>query len=360
VAHFQGAGRIAGPTTVEVAPNGGGAPETLSAERILIATGSEPVPMPGHPFDGKQIIGSTEALSLDAVPGHLIVIGGGVIGLELGSVWLRLGAKVTVVEMLPQLLGSLDMQLHRLVQRSLTRQGFDIHLGTRVTDLKKKGKQITVAAENGKGEALEFKGDAVLVAIGRRPYAEALGAAEAGVTFDGQGRVRVDANFRTSVETIFAIGDVIAGPMLAHKASEEGIACVEKMAGQPGHVNYEAIPWIVYTWPEIAWVGRGEEELKAAGVEYRSGSYPFMATPRAKAMGETEGLVKVLADAKTDRLLGVLVFGPRASDMIAEAAIAFEFGGSAEDLARAVHAHPTLSEAIKEAALAVDGRAIHI
>jgi dihydrolipoamide dehydrogenase len=360
IERFQGTARLASPTEVEVSPNGKGAPQTLRGARILIATGSEAIPLPGAPFDGKHIISSTEALALKAVPKHLIVIGGGVIGLELGSVWRRLGAEVTVIEMLPTLLAGLDAQINRLAQRTLARQGLQFHLETRVTAIEPKGKQVNVSGENGRGEPLNLKGDAVLVAIGRRPFAEGLGARELGVAFDEQGRIAVDEHYRTSVASVYAIGDVIAGPMLAHKASEEGIAAVERMAGLPGHVNYEAIPWIVYTWPEIAWVGRGEEELKEAGVEYRVGTYPFQATPRAKAMGETEGMVKVIADARTDRLLGVFVFGPRASDVIAEAAIAFEFGASAEDLARSVHAHPTLSEAVKEASLGVDGRSIHI
>ncbi len=360
VARFQGTARLTSPTEVEVTGAGGGAGQTLRAKRILIATGSEAVPLPGAPFDGERVISSTEALSLSAVPNHLIVIGGGVIGLELGSVWRRLGAEVSVIEMLPTLLAGLDAQINRLAQRSLARQGLNFHLGTRVTAVEPKGKQVRVSAENAQGEALELKGDAVLVAIGRRPYAGGLGARELGVQFDEQGRIVVDDDYRTSVSSLFAVGDVIAGPMLAHKASEEGVAAVERMAGLPGHLNYEAIPWIVYTWPEIAWVGRSEEQLKAEGIAYRVGSYPFLANPRAKAMGETEGTVKIIADARTDRLLGVFVIGPRASDVIAEAAIAFEFGASAEDLARSVHAHPTLSEAVKEAALGVDGRAIHI
>ena len=365
VTAFQGTARLASPTEVAVSADGktrtgNGGKETLSAPRILLATGSEPVPLPFADFDGKQIVSSTEALTLAKVPKHLIVIGGGAIGLELGSVWLRLGAKVTVVEMLPVIMGGPDAQIHRLALRSFTRQGMEFHLETRVTAVESKGKQMQVSAETAKGEALELKGDVVLVSIGRRPYAAGLGAREVGVAFDGQGRVTVNEAYQTNVPSIHAIGDVIAGPMLAHKASEEGIAAVERMAGLAGHMNYGAIPSIVYTWPEVAWVGRNEEELKAEGADYRVGTFPFMASGRAKAMGDTEGMVKIIADARTDQLLGVHVFGPRASDVIAEAAIAFEFGASAEDLARSVHAHPTLSEAVKEAALAVDGRAIHI
>ena len=363
VERILGTARFVSPTEVSV--NGDGKvqdaqPRTVKAQRILIATGSEPTPMPGTPFDGERILSSTDALALQQVPEHLIVIGGGVIGLEMGSVWLRLGAKVTVIELLPQVLGTLDGELAKLAQRIFAKQGMTFHLGTRVTGIEKGKRGVSVSAQTPEGKALDFKGDAVLVSIGRRPYAEGLGAREIGVSFDEKGRVQVDAHWRTTVPSVYAIGDVTAGPMLAHKASEEGIAAVECMAGLPGHVNAEAIPWIVYTWPEIAWVGAGEEELKKAGREYKVGKYPFSANPRAKTMAESDGLVKILADKRTDRLLGVLVIGPRASDMIAEAAVAFEFSASAEDLARSVHAHPTLSEAMREAALGVDGRAIHL
>ncbi|MDH5751898.1 MAG: dihydrolipoyl dehydrogenase [Deltaproteobacteria bacterium] len=359
VQHFQGTGRIAGPDKVEVT-GAKGEKTMLGATRILIASGSEAIPLPGVPFDGKKVISSTEALSLPKVPKHLIVIGGGVIGLELGSVWLRLGARVTVVEMLPKLLGPMDEKLTAQAMRVFAKQGFEFHLGTRVTAVDSKGAGVSITAQTAEGKEINIKGDTLLVAIGRRPHSEGLGAAEAGVAFDERGRIQVDADFRTSVPSIYAVGDIIAGPMLAHKASEEGVAVVEKMAGQHPHITYDAIPWIVYTWPEIAWVGKGEEELKAEGREYKVGTYPFMANARAKTMAATEGQVKILADKKTDRLLGVLIIGPRASDMIAEAALAVEFGASAQDLALAVHAHPTLSEAIKEAALGVEKRAIHI
>ena len=359
VAHHTGVGRIVGPNEVEVTPAKGKA-ERLSAKRILIATGSDSIALPNIPFDGKQIISSTEALGLGKVPKHLIVIGGGVIGLELGSVWRRLGAEVTVVEMLPKLLGPLDQQITTQAQRLFAKQGLTFHLDTRVTGVERNGGQVSVAAQTKSGETLSLKGDTLLVAVGRRPYTEGLGLDEAGVKLDDRGRVAVDADFRTNVPSIYAVGDVIAGPMLAHKAMDEAVACVERMAGHRSHITYEAIPWIVYTWPEIAWVGYGEEELKQQGREYRAGSFPFMATPRAKAMGETDGMVKILADAKTDRLLGVLIIGPWASEMIAEAALAMEFGASAEDLALTTAAHPTLAEAMKEAALAVDKRAIHI
>jgi dihydrolipoamide dehydrogenase len=355
---LTGTAKFVSPSEVSV--NGSGKAQTVSAKRILIATGSEPAPMPGTPFDGSHILSSTDALALKKVPEHLIVIGGGVIGLEMGSVWLRLGAKITVIEMMPQLLGTLDGELAKMAQRIFTKQGMIFHLGTKVTGIEKGKKGVSVSAETADGKTLDLKGDAVLVSIGRKPYADGLGAKEIGVAFDDKGRVKVDAHWQTSVPSVFAIGDVTAGPMLAHKASEEGIAAVERMAGLPGHVNAEAIPWIVYTWPEIAWVGAGEEDLKKAGKEYRVGKYPFTANPRAKTMAETDGVVKILADKKTDRLLGVLVIGPRASDMIAEAAVAFEFSASAEDLARSVHAHPTLSEAMREAALGVDGRTIHL
>ena len=357
---FEGAAKLVSPTSVTVTPaRKGGKKQTLDAKQILIASGSEAMELPFAKFDEKQIVSSTGALELKKVPRHLIVIGAGVIGLELGSVWRRLGAEVTVVEMLPKLLGLLDRQITNMAQRVFTKQGFTFHLNTRVTGVEKKGGQVVVTAQKD-GEAFKLKGDVLLVAIGRRPYADGLGLGEAGVDLDPQGRILVNQDFRTSVPSVYAIGDVIAGPMLAHKASEEGIAVAEKLAGRVSHITYEAIPWIVYTWPEIAWVGHGEEELKEQGRKYRVGSYPFMANPRAKTMGETDGMVKILADAGTDRLLGVLVIGPRASDIIAEAALAMEFGASAEDLARSVHAHPTLSEAIKEAALGVDKRAIHL
>ena len=357
---FEGTAKLASPTSVSVTPAGKGAKgRTLNGKQILIASGSDAIELPFAKFDEKQIVSSTGALELTTVPKHLIVIGAGVIGLELGSVWRRLGAEVTVVEMLPKLFGPLDRQITNIAQRVFTKQGFTFHLDTRVTGVEKKDGQVVVTAQKD-GEIFKLKGDVLLVAIGRRPYADGLGLGEAGVELDPQGRIQVDADFRTSVPSVYAIGDVIAGPMLAHKASEEGIAVAEKLAGKISHITYEAIPWIVYTWPEIAWVGHGEEELKEQGRKYRAGSYPFLANPRAKTMGETDGMVKILADAATDRLLGVLVIGPRASDIIAEAALAMEFGASAEDLARSVHAHPTLSEAIKEAALGVAKRAIHL
>jgi dihydrolipoamide dehydrogenase len=359
IARYVGTGRIASPTEVEIT-GAANRQERVAADTIVIATGSEPVPLPGVPFDGKRVISSTDALALGKVPKHLIVVGGGVIGMELGSVWRRLGAEVAVVEMLPQLFGTLDGQIARAAHRIFTKQGFKFHLGARVTAVKPSGSGVLVACQDGGGKPVELTGDAVLVAIGRRPHSEGLGAKEAGVAFDDKGRIKTNSHFETNVRSIRAIGDAVAGVMLAHKAMDEGIAVAELLAGQPGHVNYEAIPSIVYTHPEIAWVGRGEEELKAQGREFRVGTYPFTATPRAKTLGETEGMVKIVADAKTDRLLGFFIIGPRAGDLIAEAALAFEFGASAEDIARSVHAHPTLAEAVKEAALAVDKRTIHM
>ena len=358
ITSYQGTGRIAGPGRVEVA--GTGKTESLSARHIVIATGSEPFPLPGAPFDGKRVISSTEALSFDKVPKALVVIGAGVIGLELGSVWLRLGTDVTVVEMLPGLLSGVDEQVGRAALRVFTKQGFKFHFGTKVTGVKSGPKGVAVACTTQDGKALELAGDAVLVAIGRRPYAEGCGAKEIGVAFDEKGRIVVDEYWRTNIPGIYAIGDIVPGAMLAHKAMDEGVAVAERIAGLAGHVNYDAVPWIIYTHPEIAWVGRGEDQLKAAGIEYKVGSYPFTANPRARTLGDTDGLVKILADARTDTLLGVMIVGPRAGDLIAEAAIAFEFGASAEDLARSMHAHPTLSEAVKEAALAVAGRTLHM
>jgi dihydrolipoamide dehydrogenase len=358
ITSYQGVGRITAPGQVEVV--GTGKPEKLAAKHIVIATGSEPFAMPGIPFDGKRVVSSTEALSFAAVPKHLIVIGAGVIGLELGSVWLRLGAEVSVVEMLPGLLSGVDEQVGRTAQRIFSKQGFKFYFGTKVTGVKATAKGAQVTCTDAEGKPLELTGDAVLVAIGRRPYADGSGAKEAGVAFDPKGRILVDAHWSTNVPGIYAIGDVTPGAMLAHKAMDEGIALAERIAGQAGHVNYDAVPWIIYTGPEIAWVGLGEDQLKAQGKQYKVGSYPFSANPRARTLGDTGGLVKIMADARTDRLLGVMIVGPRAGDLIAEAAIAFEFGASAEDLARSMHAHPTLSEAVKEAALGVAGRMLHM
>jgi dihydrolipoamide dehydrogenase len=328
---------------------------------IVIATGSESVPLPGVEVDEKQIVTSTGGLELDAVPRRLAVIGGGYIGLELGSVWRRLGAEVTVIEFLDRIVPGMDGEVAKAFERVLARQGLTFRLSTRVTGARPGNDGVTLTLEPAKGgEAEQMQADIVLVAIGRRPVTAGLGLAEAGVALDERGRVAVDAHYATNVAGIYAIGDVIAGPMLAHKAEEEGIAVAERLAGQAGHVNYGVIPGVVYTWPEVASVGRTEEELKAGSVQYRVGKFPFTANGRARAMGATDGFVKILADATTDRVLGAHIIGPEAGTLIAEIALAMEFGASAEDIARTCHAHPTLEEAVKEAALAVDGRALHI
>jgi dihydrolipoamide dehydrogenase len=361
VTHLQGEGRITGPTEVTVNGAGNGAAQTIACKTILIATGSESVPLPGVEIDEKAIVTSTGALSLDKVPEHFVVVGGGYIGLEMGSVWRRLGSEVTVVEFLDRITPGLDAEVGRQLQRSLTKQGFQFKLSTKVTKAQKTNKGINLTVEPAAGGAAEtIKCDIVLVAIGRRPYADKLVAKEAGVAFDEKGRIKTDGHFRTSVPSIYAIGDVIAGPMLAHKAEEEGVAAVEFIAGQKPHVNYDAIPAVVYTWPEVASVGKTEEEMKAAGVAYKVGKFPFTANARARCNGDTEGLVKMIADAKTDRLLGCHIIGPDAGTMIAELALAIEFGASSEDVARTCHAHPTLNEAVKEAALAVAGRTLNL
>ena len=316
--------------------------------------------LPFLKFDGRSIVSSTEALTFEKVLEHLVVVGGGYIGLELGSVWKRLGAKVTVVEFLPRITPLADVEAGAALHKSLARQGLEFHLETKVTGADVKGGRATVKAETKDGKALTFQADRVLVAVGRKAYVDGLGLDAVGVKYDPKtNKVAVDDHFRTNVPSILAIGDVIDGPMLAHKAEDEGIAAVEILAGKAGHVNYETIPSVIYTWPEMASVGITEEQAKEKGLDYRVGKFPFLANGRAKAMDETEGFVKILADAKTDRVLGVHIFGPRASDMIAEAVTTMEFAGSSEDIARICHSPPTLSEAVKEAALAVDKRAIH-
>lgn len=359
---FHGTGRIAGKGKVVVALEGG-KDETLEAKNIVIATGSDVAGIPGVEvkFDEKVIVSSTGALEFAKVPGHLVVVGGGVIGLELGSVWARLGAKVTVVEYLDTILGGMDGEVAKQMQRLLAKQGLEFRLGAKVTGVAKAGKGATVTFEPVKGGAAEtIQADAVLVATGRRPYTDGLGLKEAGVELDERGRVKTDAHLRTNVEGIYAIGDVVAGPMLAHKGEDEGVAVAETIAGQAGHVNYGVIPAVVYTSPEVASVGRTEEELKKAGVAYKVGKFPFTANGRARAMLQTDGFVKVLADKADDRVLGVHIVGFGAGEMIHEGAVLMEFGGAAEDLARTCHAHPTLSEAVKEAALAAFDKAIHI
>jgi dihydrolipoamide dehydrogenase len=358
--HFHGRGRILGPGKVEVTFING-EKQSVEAKAIAIATGSEVAALPGIAIDEKRIVSSTGALSLPSVPKRLVVIGAGYIGLELGSVWSRLGSEVTVVEMLDRVAPGLDSEVAKQLQRTLTKQGLAFKLGTKVVGVDTKGASLSLMLEpaaGGKPEELET--DVVLVAVGRIPNTEGLGLAEVGVKTDNRGRIVVDGKFATNVPGVYALGDVIKGPMLAHKAEEEGVALAEILAGQAGHVNYDVIPSVIYTAPEVASVGKSEEELKEAGTDYKVGKFPFTANGRAKVNRTTEGFVKILADADTDRVLGVHIIGADAGTMIAEAAVLMEFGGSAEDLARTCHAHPTLNEAIKEAALAVDKRAIHM
>lgn len=356
---YHGRGWIAGPGRVEVTPETG-EPRGLDAKAIVIATGSEVAQIPGIDIDENRIVSSTGALSLPKVPKRMVVIGGGYIGLELGSVWSRLGADVTVVEMLKTITPGLDGEVAKQLQRTLKKQGLKFRLGAKVAKVETEDKTVTLTVEpvdGGKTETLEC--DVVLVAVGRVPNTEDLGLADIGVTLD-RGRVAVDDNYQTNVAGIYAIGDVIDGPMLAHKAEDEGVAVAETLAGQAGHVNYDVIPSVIYTAPEVASVGKTEEQLKTEGVAYNVGKFPFTANGRAKVNRTTDGFVKVLSDATTDRVLGVHIIGPDAGTIIAEAAVLMEFGGSAEDLARTCHAHPTLNEAVKEAALAVDKRPIHM
>ena len=336
-----------------------GSEQLIAADAVVIATGSKPTPLRGVAFDGDRIVDSTGALSFPEVPEHLVLIGAGVIGLELGSVWRRLGARVTVLEYLDRVLPGIDGEIAKQAKKILTQQGFEFVLGARVTGARVDGDAVTVSWTDAESGEHEVVGDRVLCAVGRRPYTEGLGCAEAGVTVDDRGRIAVDASFQTSAPGIFAIGDVVRGAMLAHKAEDEGIAVAEILAGGAGHVNYDAIPAIVYTHPEVAGVGRTEEELKADGVPYTKGRFRYAANGRAMALGETDGLVKILAHAETDRILGCHIIGARAGDLIAEAALAIELGASAEDVARSCHAHPTLAEVLREAALDVAKRAIH-
>ncbi|WP_455383199.1 dihydrolipoyl dehydrogenase [Salinispira pacifica] len=357
---FHGTGRVKSAGTVIVSGEKGGE-TTLKAERILLATGSVPIELPFLKFDGKSVVSSTEALSFDRIPERLAVVGAGAIGLELGSVWRRLGSEVTFVELTPTILPGWDTQVSKTLLRELKKQGLQFHLSSKVTGFEKSGKGPgTLIAEDEKGKRLEVQADRVLVAVGRRPFTEGLGLEELAVEREERsGRVVVGDGFETSVRGIHAIGDLVHGPMLAHKAEDEGVAAVEMMAGVHGHVNYDTIPGVVYTWPEAATVGKSEETLTADGVPYRKGSFPFAINGRALAMEAPAGFVKILAHEKTDRILGVHIVGPWASDLITEAVTAMEFSASAEDLARTVHAHPTLTEVTREAALAVDGRAIH-
>jgi dihydrolipoamide dehydrogenase len=356
---IRGTGRMVSAGEIEV--TGDGAARRVSAKRILIATGSKPAALPNIPYDGRRIVHSTDALTLTEVPPRLLVVGAGAIGLELGSVWRRLGSQVTVLEYLERIVPGSDAGSARLLQRSLERQGMKFRFGVSARAARVEGSEVRVeVAPVAGGETSTETADVLLVAVGRRPYSDGLGARELGVRFDTRGRIEVDAHYQTSVPGVFAIGDVIAGPMLAHKAEEEGIACVERMAGGAGHLNYAAIPNVVYTWPEFASVGLSEADAKSQGVEVKVGTFPFLANGRAKAMGEKDGQVKIVADAATDRVLGAHIVGPQASTLIAELVVAMELGASAEDLARSVHAHPTLAEAVKEAALGVAGRAVHI
>ncbi len=362
VTRLQGLGTILGQADgawrIGVTAADGAASE-LTAAKVLIATGSEVTPLAGVELDGDRIGTSTEALKYPSVPEHLVVIGAGVIGLELGSVWQRLGAKVTVLEYLPRILPGIDAEIAALGLKILTKQGIAFELGVKVTGARRDGETCTVTYQAGDATKT-LQCDRVLLAVGRRPFTRGLGLENAGIALDSRGRIPVDPHFATSAAGLYAVGDVIAGPMLAHKAEEEGIACVEHMVTGWGHVDYEAIPAIVYTDPEIATVGKSEEELQQAGIAYRKGSFPFIANGRARALGSTDGMVKILAHAETDRVLGCAILGPRAGDLIAEVAVAMAFGASSEDIARACHAHPTLAEAVKEAALALDGRAIHM
>ena len=361
VEHVLGHATIASTDTVLVTPDDGSEPRSMRCENIVIATGSDVARLPGIDIDEQRIVSSTGALLLAAVPERMVVIGGGYIGIELGSVWRRLGAKVTVVEFLDQILAGMDGEVSKTMLRLLQKQGFAFKLGSKVTKAEQRdgGVTLTVEPVNG-GDAETIETDVVLVSVGRRPFTEGLGLENVGITLDNRGFIPVDHDYQTSVPGIFAIGDVIGGKMLAHKAEEEGVAVMELIAGQAGHVNYDAIPGVVYTWPEVASVGRTEEQLKADDIEYRAGKFPFTANSRARCNADTDGFVKILACAKTDRILGGHIVGPQAGDLIQEIVVAMEFGGSAEDLARSSHGHPGLSEALKEAALAVAGRAIHI
>jgi dihydrolipoamide dehydrogenase len=352
---LKGAAFFTGPHEIDVAGT------AYTAKHIVIATGSESVPLRGVAVDETKIVTSTGALELDAVPKHLVVIGAGVIGLELGSVWHRLGAEVTVIEFLDRITPGLDTEISTQFQKVLTKQGLKFKLGSKVTGATVSDSGVSLTVEPAKGgEAETIAADIVLLAIGRYPFTAGLNLDAAGVATDERGRVKTDQHFKTNVEGVYAIGDVITGPMLAHKAEDEGVAIAELIAGQAGHVNYDAIPSVVYTWPEVAAVGKTEEEVKASGQAYKVGRFPFTANGRARAMGDTDGFVKIISDKATDRLLGAHILGPDAGTLIAELTTAIEFGASAEDVARICHAHPTLSEAVKEAALAADGRALHI
>lgn len=359
VAWLQGHGRLVGDQQVEITGHGTKDKNRVGAKNIIIATGSVPRNLPAAPLDHEAIVDSSGALAFQEIPERLGIIGAGVIGLELGSVWRRLGARVIVLEALEEFLTMVDRQVAKEAFRTLTRQGLDIHLGARVTTARRNGDRVVVEYEDKDGaHTLEL--NKLIVAVGRSPYTAGLNPEQAGLKVDNQGRIVVDAHCHTGVANIYAIGDVVRGPMLAHKASEEGIAVAELIAGQRAHIDHDIIPWVIYTHPEIAWVGKGEQTLQAEGQEYRSGTFPFRALGRAHAAGETEGLVKIIGDAHSDAILGVHILGAQASELVAEAVSVMAFHGSTEDLARTVHAHPTLAEAMHEAALAVDARPLHI
>jgi dihydrolipoamide dehydrogenase len=360
ITRFEGAGTFVDQNTIQI--DDGKNKSTITGKYIIIATGSEPAPLSFAPFDDKHILSSTEALSLKEVPNHLIIIGGGVIGLEIGSIYGRLGAKVSVIEFLPSIIPAMDAQIARTLQKSLRALNFRFHLSTKVTAVKPgKNGVTTVSAEDKKGEKLSFTGDVVLVSIGRRPYTSGLNLDTVGIKTERSGCIKTNKNLQTDCDNIYAIGDVVAGPMLAHKAEEEGVAVAEFIAGEKPEINYDVIPGVIYTWPEVASVGKTEEELKKASIAYNVGSFPFKASGRARALGDLDGFIKVLSDSKTDEILGVHMIGPRCSDMIAEAVVAMEFKATAEDIGRICHPHPTFTESLKEASLmATANRALHL
>jgi dihydrolipoamide dehydrogenase len=358
VTFYHGTGQLGAGRKVTVEPAAGGDPVALEADNVILASGSVPIAIPGVAYDGEYIVDNVGALDFERVPEAFGVIGAGVIGLELGSVWNRLGARVTLLEALPDFLAMADRDIAKQAEREFRKQGLDIRLGTRVKSAAVKKKKVVVTIENADGES-ELTFDRLLVSVGRKPYTDSLLADDSGVRLNERGQIEVDEQSRTSAPGVWAIGDCVRGPMLAHKASEEGVAVAELIAGKPAHIHFDTVPWVVYTDPEIAWVGKTEQELTQAGIEYRSGSFPFAANGRALAGGQGRGLVKILADAESDRVLGVHIFGANASELIAECVVTMEFQGSSEDLALIVHAHPTLSEAVHEAAMHLDRRAIH-
>ena len=358
VTYIKGIGSFLDKNKISILNNDGGN-KTIEGKKIIISTGSEALPMPGVEFDEKKILSSTGALNIDKVPNKMLIIGAGYIGLEMGSVWSRLGSEVHVIEYLDHITPGLDREISNEFLKILKKQKINFHLNTKVEKIIKKENGISISTVNEQNETINYDGDLVLISVGRKPYTKNLNLDKLGISCDDNGRIQVNNKFQTKVENIFAIGDVINGPMLAHKAEEEGIAVAEIIAGQAGHVNYDLIPGVIYTSPEVAYIGKSEEELKKGRVSYKVGKFPFMANSRAKAIDKPEGFVKILADEKTDKVLGVHIIGPHAGEMIAEMSVAMEFGASSEDIARTCHAHPTFSEAIKEAALSVDKRQIH-